>query len=93
MYILIGYWKTLVLVFKLLTLGVFPFLDHLSVILGVSGAGVFLVVVFAVLIYARIRAKEQENIYTKWIINFKEIAPSDDFEDSPMMLSNYHQVS
>ena len=69
------------------------FSDHLSVILGVSGACFLAIVVFVLLICAKRRVKEQENFYKKWIINYKEIAPSDDLDDNPIMLSNCHQVS
>ncbi|KAJ7392264.1 hypothetical protein OS493_013643 [Desmophyllum pertusum] len=68
--------------------------DHLSVILGVSGACLLVIIIFVLLIYAKRRVKEQENVHKKWIINYKEIAPSDDIDaDTPMMLSNFHQVS
>lgn len=70
-----------------------PFSDDLSIILGVFGACTLFGMIFAFVICARRRVKEQENFYTRWIINFKEITPSDDGEDNCIMLSNYQQVS
>ena len=67
--------------------------DHLSVILGVSGGCLLLILILVVLIYAKRRAKERENVYKKWIINYSDITPSDDSDDNHLIHGSFHQVS
>ena len=69
------------------------FSDTLVLILGIVGACLLVLIIFVLLICVRRRAKGKESIHTKWMINYNEIAPADDTEDHPMVLSNLHHVS
>ena len=69
------------------------FSDTLVLILGIVGACLLVLIIFVLLICVRRRAKGKESIHTKWMINYNEIAPADDTEDHPMVLSNLHHMN
>ena len=70
----------------------FSLADNLSIILGVSGACCLLLVIFVLLAFVRRRRKEQENLYKTWIIDIRDVTPSDDCDDSSVLFTNFIQV-